>query len=334
MTKNTQYAYAVARVRAIERKLLDKSKIDRMVDAKSAGEAMKILGEADYGLSKRDTDNVSDYEELLDEENKKVYSILKEIAPEPEIFKLFLLKNDYHNAKVIIKSEFLGHEADDILVDSGSIPANKLKFMIKDRNMADMPQIMRKAVEECIDVFNRTGDPQVIDIILDKATYRQMSEEAASIGNKFINNLVKVYIDLANIKIFLRVKKMGKSWDFLQKMLLDGGSIDNKVYLQSLQEPLDNFINAIRFTPYGSFCEEGIEAYKNTGSLTKFEKLSDNYILSFVKSSRFIAFGVEPLIGYLIAKEAEIKNARIIMVGKVNKIPGDIIRERLRDTYV
>jgi V/A-type H+-transporting ATPase subunit C len=334
MTLDTQYAYAVARVRAIEKKLLDKSKIDRMVDAKSANDAVKILGEAGYGLSGGDIDGVSNYEKLLDEENKKVYDILKEIAPEPEIFKLFLQRNDYHNAKVILKSEFLERDVDDILVDSGSIPASKLKLMIKERSMSDMPSIMRKAVDECIDTFNRTGDPQVIDIILDRALFRQMGEIANSIGNRFVVNLVRIYIDLANIKTFLRVKSMGKSWDFLQKILLDGGSIDNKIFLQNLQEPLDSFVNAIKFTQYGDFCEEGIEGYKNTGSLTKFEKLSDNFILSFVKNSKFVAFGVEPLIGYLVAKETEIKNARIIMVGKVNKIPGDIIRERLRETYV
>jgi V/A-type H+-transporting ATPase subunit C len=55
------------------------------------------------------------------------------------------------------------------------------------------------------------------------------------------------------------------------------------------------------------------------------EKLSDNYIMAYVRKALFTAFGLEPLIGYLIAKENEIKNLRIIMVGKINGISNDII---------
>ena len=243
-------------------------------------------------------------------------------------------RNDYHNAKVILKAEFLGHDADDILVDSGSMPANKLKLMIKERNMADMPHIMRKAIEECIDVFNRTGDPQVIDFILDKAAFQQMGETARQLKNHFLIDLVKILTDTANIKIFLRVKAIGKSWDFLQRILLPGGNIDHKVFLQNLEDSLDSFISAMKFTRYGDVCEDGIESFKSKGSFTRLEKLLDDYVLDFVKKSRYTAFGIEPLVGYLIAKETEIKNARIVMVGKINNIPGEIIRERLRETYV
>ncbi|MDK2799758.1 MAG: V/A-type H+/Na+-transporting ATPase subunit [Clostridiales bacterium] len=47
-----------------------------------------------------------------------------------------------------------------------------------------------------------------------------------------------------------------------------------------------------------------------------------------------MAFGIEPLVAYLMAKENEIKIVRIIMVGKINNISNEIIRERLREAYV
>ncbi|MFZ5985679.1 MAG: V-type ATP synthase subunit C [Bacillota bacterium] len=331
---DTQYAYAVSRVRAIEKKLLDKTKLDRMIDSKSPEEALKVLLEADYGFSTAEIGSIHEYERLLMEEHKKVYKLLKEIAPEPDVFDLFLLSSDYHNAKVILKAEFSGQDENGILVESGSIPVNRLKIMIKDRNMTEMPVIMRRAVEECIDTFGRTGDPQVIDLILDKASFSQMKEVSRASGNKFLKDLVTVLIDLANIKVFLRVKNLRKSWDFLQKILVPDGSIDNRVYVENLDAPLDNFIDALKFSQYGVFMEEGIESFKTTGSLTKFEKLSDNFIISFAKKAKYISFGIEPLIGYLMAKETEIKNARIVMVGKINNISSEIIRERLREAYV
>jgi V/A-type H+-transporting ATPase subunit C len=334
VANDIQYAYAVARIRAIERRLLDRGKIDRMVDAKSPEEAFKILVDADYGYSAGEVSSAFEYETLLREEQKKVYKLLKEIAPQPEIFNLFLEKNDFHNAKVILKSEFLGREFDDILMDAGTIPASKLKIMIKDRNMTGMPSTMRKAIEESIDTFNRTGDPQSIDLILDSATYTHMKEIAERSQVKFLMDLVKVFIDLTNIKTFLRVKRLKKSWDFLNKILIPGGRIDFKVFIEYLETPLEGFIEALKYTPYGAFCEEGIIDYQNTGSLTKLEKLTDNYVIQFIKKAKYVAFGIEPLVAYLMAKENEIKIVRIIMVGKINNISNEIIRERLREAYV
>lgn len=331
---DTQYAYSVSRIRAIERKLLDKGKLDRMVEAKSPEEALKVLQEADYGKRDSDSINIYDYENMLRDENKKVYSLLKEIAPEPDVFDLFLISNDYHNIKVILKSELSGQDYDSLLVESGSIPADKIKTMIRDRSMAEMPAIMKNAVEECIQTYNKTLDPQVIDIILDKASFKQMKDTSIKSGSTFIKNLVTLFIDLANIKVFLRVKALNKTWDFLQKVLIPEGSINISIYVQNLDNPLDSFIDALKFTSLGEFLEEGIESFKATGSLTKFEKLCDNLILNYVKKSKFISLGIEPLVGFLMAKEMEIKNARIIMVGKINNISNEVIRERLREAYV
>lgn len=331
---DTQYAYSVSRIRAIERKLLDKGKLDRMVEAKSPEEALKVLQEADYGNLGSDSANIYEYENLLGEEYKKVYNLLKEIAPEPDVFDLFLISNDYHNLKVLLKAEFSGQDDNGLLIESGSIPSGKLKTMIRDRNMSSMPAIMKKAVEECIETYNKTLDPQVIDIILDKAIFKQMKDTSIKSENKFIKDLVTLFIDLANIKVFLRVKALNKSFDFLQKILIPEGSINIKLFIENLDNPLDSIIDALQFTSIGPYLQEGIENFKITGTLTKFEKLSDNSIMDYVKKSKYVSLGIEPLVGYLMAKEMEIKNARIVMVGKINNISNEVIKERLREAYV
>jgi V/A-type H+-transporting ATPase subunit C len=86
LLSDTHYAYSVSRIRAIERKMLDKQKFDRMIDAKTPEEALKVLTEVGYGLGDREQGNVYDYEKLLKDESKKVYTLLKEIAPQPEMF--------------------------------------------------------------------------------------------------------------------------------------------------------------------------------------------------------------------------------------------------------
>ena len=56
--------------------------------------------------------------------------------------------------------------------------------------------------------------------------------------------------------------------------------------------------------------------------------------MSYIRNARLVTIGVEPLIAWLFAKETEIRNVRMIMTGKINNLPMDMIRERLRETYV
>ena len=97
---------------------------------------------------------------------------------------------------------------------------------------------------------------------------------------------------------------------------------------------METLIDRLAYKDYGKVVEEGISNYIKTKSLTKFEKLSDDFIFELAKKGKFVAFGIEPLIGYLMAKENETKIIRMIMVGKINEIPNELIRERLRDVYV
>lgn len=331
---DTRYTYAVSRIRAIERKLLDRAKLDRMIEARTPEDALKVLVEADYGYASPETNAAYEYEKILYEESRKVYRLLKEVAPEPDIFNMFFLTGDYHNIRVILKAEFSGQEINEkILMESGIFTSGRMKEIIKDRTLSDLPPVMKSAVEECIDLFNRTGDPQAVDIILDRASFKHMKEIASMSENSFLKELATIMIDLVNMKIFLRVKNLKKPWDFLEKVLISGGRIDIRLYTDKLESSVDNFSEALRYTPYGALVEESLHSYKATGSLTQFEKLSDNFIISFVKKAKYVNFGIEPLVGYLIAKENEIKNIRIIMVGKINNIPNEIIRERLRETY-
>ena len=75
-------------------------------------------------------------------------------------------------------------------------------------------------------------------------------------------------------------------------------------------------------------------AARDTGLYSLMEKLCDNKRIEFVKKSRFVSFGIEPAIAYIVAKESEIKNLRMILNGKIANTPKEVILERLRETYV
>jgi V/A-type H+-transporting ATPase subunit C len=333
MSEN-KYLYSVTRIRALETKLLDKARIERMIEAGSAEEVIKILVETEYGSSISEMKDIYDYETVLSKELSKTYELLREISPVPELTNLFALRYDIHNLKTLLKSSYLDEENDQLLSDIGNIPVQHLKKMIKEKDFSDLDPIIRERVEQVVGEFTVDPDPQLIDVALDNCLYELMYKTARDNKNSFLMDYISTQIDLINIKSLVRVKAMGYGRDFLKKVILNNGKLDYAFFNDIFDESLETLIDKLAFKDYGKVVEEGISNYVKTKSLTKFEKLSDDFIFELVKKGKYVAFGIEPLIGYLMARENEVKIIRMIMVGKINEIPNELIRERLRDVYV
>ena len=69
-------------------------------------------------------------------------------------------------------------------------------------------------------------------------------------------------------------------------------------------------------------------------SPSAFERWCDNAQIRAVKPMKYEVCSVGPLVAYVIARQNEIKTARIIITCKENNLPEDAIRERTREMYV
>jgi V/A-type H+-transporting ATPase subunit C len=328
------YAYAASYIRAVENKLLDSSRFERMLEATSADEAFKVLIEAEYGYSGANTENVYSFETVLAEEMNKCYSLLSEITPQIELVNAFRRRHDYFNAKVLLKAEFLGQDAPPILVDSGTVEKEAMSRIIRERDYSQLSPIMTEAIEQIYDIFSRTQDPQTVDLILDKASYRQLADDLKEIDSPFLHELADSMVDVTNIKMYIRARTINKAWDFIKKLLIEGGTIEEKIYFDNSDKSVDAFISDLYRSKYADVVQKGLELIGTKKNISELERLLDDYIMDFVRRAKMVVMGVEPLVAYLFAKEAEIRNARIIMTGKINGLPADLIRERLRSVYV
>lgn len=324
MLPETRYAYSVARVRVAELNMLNKSRLERMLDSDRVSGAVRVLNEAGYP-------EMDNYEDMLRDETTKLYDYLKSISPEPMIFDIFSYRYDSHNIKVLLKSELSGAETEGLLVDNGVMDKNALGILLRERDLGKLQPEFADAVNESLDTYARTKDPQIIDILVDGAYYRMFLRMAIATGSKFLTGLAARIIDIANINAFIRVKSKMEDLDLLTRVLIPGGTIKNKEYLDSFSREIESFRDVLKGTGYGELLDILTE---KTGSVTEFEKACDNHIMEYVRKFRHKAFGIEPLIGYMLGKETDIKNARIILVGKINRMSDDIIRERLRNGYV
>ena len=334
MPSNDRYAYAVGRVRAMETRLLDHSKIERMVEAKGADEALKVLSESEYAEYLANLDSVHQFEQVLDAELRRIYLELRKISPEPRLIGLFSKKFDYHNLKVLIKANKLGEKRDELLVkDVGNIDLDQLIHAVSDDDYSNLPPRMRQAAEKLSEQFRMEADPQLVDLLLDRAMFEECQEMADDLKSPFLQDYLTNQIDLLNIKTYLRVRRLNRPKDFLELALLRAGDVDMTKLVQ-LAEPLEVLVDRLMFTRYAHVVEEGVQTYQKTNTLTRYEKLADDHLINYAKKAKYVTFGPEPIVGYLLAKENEIKMIRIVMIGKINQLPTEEIKERLRDVYV
>ncbi len=330
---DTIYGYAVARVKAMETHLLDQGQFERMINSSTTEEALKVLSETGYSAAVAELDDVHNFETILADELSYIFNIVLKISPIPELIGMLALRYDIHNLKVLFKAKFLGVKS-DLFIPAGSMDLSKLENAVSEDNFLLLPEKLRRAANAINEDFMINRDPQIIDLILDRVLYDQLIDAAREHNAPFLEGLFVRQIDLTNLKTLIRVKRMGLSRDFLARVLLPNGTLAVDRLAAMIEEPLESLISMLAISDYADLVGEGVREWSEKGSASTLEKLSDDYITTYLKEGKWVPFGVEPLVGYLWAKEIEIKNIRIVLVGKINRLPAESIRERIRDAYI
>lgn len=326
------YGQSVVTIRILEKRLLTRNRLERMIEAQTPEEVLKLLGETEYSQDMADIHGSHDYEIILKRETERVFSIVRNMIKNTGIVDVLSLKYDYHNLKVLLKSKITGKDFSSLLMQAGTIDASKFKVKFETQSN-DLPQEIIEAIDEVQKDFEENHNPQRIDIIVDKHYFRNLSRLAKEIDVKVITDYVEGLIDFQNMITLFRVQKQKRDARFLETVIFEGGTISKNKIVASINDNTDTILNKFKKEKLGTYLVKGLEAFSETKRLSELEKISDNYLMELNKESKYVVFGPEPLFTYLVAKEREINAVRMIMVSKINNISSDKIRERLRETY-
>lgn len=331
--RKDEYQYPCAVIRGNERTLLGKADMNKVAEASDVQAAMNILADFGYGDGKL-LENPRDYEKAMKEELKRVSDLVLSVVHEKEELEFLQYPVDYHNVKVILKAGVLEISPDNYLAAGGTVEADKLAYMIQARDYMFMPPRIKEAMEEAIEGFAKNKDPQEIDIILDKACYRDMLKASEAEGNDFVIGYVRLLIDVLNILTFVRLRKIKKPVTFMQKVFLEGGRIDEKTLVDAFDDPYQMVGEKLDIYGFKEIMELGAAKVEETGKYSLLEKLCDDIKVRYIQGAKFITTGLEPIAAFYIAKESEIKNLRMVLTGKLAGTAEETIKERLRETYV
>jgi V/A-type H+-transporting ATPase subunit C len=113
------------------------------------------------------------------------------------------------------------------------------------------------------------------------------------------------------------------------RFFLPGGFVDADKFKQGLEAGLETISQLFFATPYFDLLEGAIPYLRTEKSFLKLEKECEDHVKGFLKTTRSIAAGPQPVIAYFLMKEAEIRTVRMVLVGKKNGLDAKLLLDRL-----
>ncbi|MEA4889462.1 MAG: V-type ATPase subunit [Clostridiaceae bacterium] len=348
-----RYGYASGRIRALEMQLLDTGHINRLLDARSPDESIRILTECGYPAA-------ADPETVLKRERLASYALMQTLMPDTGYMDTLMLFHDIQNLKVILKNLVPGlpqespanHEDTGELPDFGSgmadlAPSRLESFMqqpslvrpavliraIGDRQPDAIPAWIYQLAVKALRRYQSSYDISDLDLLLDQNAYGEAHKRAAQLGNSFFSQYLQMRTDMINLDLLLRTRFLRSGEYYLEKALLPGGLFGPDLVLALYRDNPESIAAFYARTPYQALAEQG-ESYGQRGSAARFSLQADNLIMDHIGKARRITSGPEVPLAYLIAREMEIKNIRIILTFQRNGLPMAEARDLIRKSYL
>ncbi len=320
----TQYTYAVARIRALEVSLFSASVIEQLIACKDDEACLRFLQERGWG----GTDVPMDADAILTREREKIWETIGEMHVDMDVFDVLSYASWFHNLKAAVKEVCTGKSGANIYYEGTPISGEEMVRIVKEKDYRALPENMQAAAEEAVDILLHSGDGQLCDVVIDRATMEAVKEAGRSSRDEIIRDYAESTVAVANIKIAVRASKTAKSLEFMKRAMAPCDTLNVDGLAHAALAGMDSIIEYLNGNGYA----EAAEALKDSPSA--FERWCDNRIIQTIKPQKSNPFSVGPLVAYVIARENEIKTVRIILTCKQNGLSDDSIRERVREMYV
>src|SRR3989338_4065122 len=303
-----RYPYTYARVMVMKGRLLDRGDYDRLARLSLTG-IIKLLQDTDYRaeidrLAIRH-EGIALLEHALHANLIATYTKLRSISSEEltTLFDAYLLRHDVQNIKDILRGLHAGLPKSRIaeMVSPVCFTQEEYDELLSAGTIEDVLSRLQfiplSAFEDGLARYGAFKSLDLIEAVLDQHFFLRMLAAAKQIPQQgqLLRNMLLQEIDLLNLKALLRLLHL----DLAQALQECGG------------------------TPYG-------ELFKGAADLTSLDVKIDRYLLR--QSLAFIhghPLTANIIVGYLFAKEVEVRNLRLLGKATHLGLGQDFVQEGL-----
>jgi V/A-type H+-transporting ATPase subunit C len=309
-------------------RIIENKNLDSFIDILNSNKDYKIVGESILKLQKSLDNNLIETIGMMQKDSSKKMK---------KFYYTYLEKFDIYLIKHVLKNKMQDNEINkDIINEAIHVKTKKILQEIIDAEKSKIPQILKYYgfPNSVINVFSEELvdflkiDNELDRFIIEKFRHIEVPYKCINGINKFVNYL----IDIVNIKHILRAKQLGYNNESLSKLFLgEGQEIASWKYKELLEcESISQLISALQGTSFYDPLKNIIEDYNKKNSVQVLENVLDRHFLKIVKDislENYVTIG--PTIRFIVSKEFEIKNLKIIAKGIGEGISSDIIKSIL-----
>ncbi len=339
--KKGNYAYAVARVKAKKSNLMGNDAYQKML-LMSLPEISRFISESGYAKEITELTGKFDGINLIEHATyMNMARLLKGILDSTtgelhDTLAADLERWDIWNLKVILRGKSFGIDTDSIredLVPAGnldSVSLDKLISLESEEDVLNQYGKMNNTVipQSVIEAYKEQGNLAPIEDFLDKHHYERLltSIDPSSRPTRLYQDFIRKEIDITNIETILKLKMEGVHGEVVMKYFISGGKdIDKKLATQLANaETVSAAVNDLAQLDFYDDIKEALDAEAN--SLRDIVAGMKKYKMKMTKSfSHLYPLSIIPIIDYMIHKENEVNNIRIIARGIESGLDKDTI---------
>ena len=338
-----KFIYPNAKYQTIGNPFLTKKELDKMLDCKNLKSFLENLNYfKDYHIK---GENARDIQFSLDENLLETVEMMRKDSNKSihSFFDAYLEKYDMQTIRDEIKKTldrilegetFEEEEEPKIIFERNRRLIAQLR---EAENMENLEKILleygfdEKMVKEVTSA--EKVDFLAVDIMIDKYIIDCFNKIKLPYKcDKPVEAYLKTLVDISNIKNMLRAKHLGYNVDRCKKMFLDGGREVAKWLFEEIAEvdQVPQVISSLEGTTYFKWLRDAIEDYNREDSVQPLENALERCLLKQVKDvsvKYYLTLG--PLLQFLVNKEYEIRNLKIIAKGVEENIDPQTIRKYL-----
>lgn len=331
------FAYPNAKFEAIGNPFITEKELSRVADTKdlsgfkdalNASKDYNLSGDSTYELQQSLDDNLTQTIEMMQKDSSKKMN---------DFFNTYIEKIDIYLIKNAIKNKLEDEKIDEKIIDRAMLPATKkLLQEIMDSEKQNIPELLKNYgfEKEVLVLFSEEKtdylklDTAIDKHIIDKIKQVKVPYKCDKAKQRFVNNIV----DITNVKNVLRAKQLGYDEEAIKKLFLGEGQEIAPWKLKEISEAdsVPQVISSLEGTSYYDPLKNAIEDYNKEGSVQVLENALDSHFLKLVENistQNYVTIG--PSIRFIVSKEYEIQNLKIVAKGVCEGLSLDIIKSFL-----
>lgn len=319
-----QYAFQAAQVRSLETQLLTRHVLRDMANSENFDQAADLLSGTEYALPA--AKDFAQVEPMLAERRTAARGLFAELMLDEKVVTLFKARDDFTNLRLALRRTLTDKPIGADYSSDGNASPDLFNQVFAEDHYELFPEYMQKTIEQAVLAYYQKKDIRQVDFAVDAAEAQHCLAEAQQLKSVFLLSLFKLRIDLTNIRTMLRLKFADSD---LRNVFLEGGFVETDKCRQALDLGYEALAPLFFATPYHHVADIGTAYLASDKSFLKLEQQCDDYLNGFLRSTVEITAGPQPVIAFLLIKENEIRNVRLILTAKKNSLNTQLILDRI-----